>query len=142
MLQAMAGFAMVALLMAGCSAKTEERVDTKAETVDTSAEDAAAVALEAYKALYRGQTGRFLDLCAHSSKFTGGYHDQMLLNYRRHVEHVDTTRQGVKAVSVVNAEKDESLQMVKVNLLLSYGNGTSEEIVVPMVKSNGEWKIK
>jgi hypothetical protein len=134
---------MLLTLTPSCSEKnSDSNAATMQEEADTSAEEASAVALKAYTALYNGRPERFVECCSQSKKFTGTYHDELLQGCRRHLVHVDTMRHGVTAVRVSKAQKNNSLGIVEVCLTLDYGNGTSEEILVPMVKTGGEWMIK
>ena len=50
---------------------------------------------------------------------------------------------GIKSVKATRAQMDSTLSVMKVFLTLNYGNGTDNEVVVPMVTdSNGQWRMK
>ena len=49
---------------------------------------------------------------------------------------------SIASVKASRAINDNSLQLMQVFLLVSYADSTQEEIVVPMVEREGEWKMK
>ena len=48
----------------------------------------------------------------------------------------------VDRIEVSHAVKDSTLQVMQVFLILNYNDSVREQIVVPMVESDGEWKMK
>jgi hypothetical protein len=49
---------------------------------------------------------------------------------------------GIDSASATRSAIDSTLGVVQVFVMLSYGDSTQEEIVVPMVQRRGEWKMK
>ena len=49
---------------------------------------------------------------------------------------------GIAAVSVVKYVTDSVARQTNVFLLLSFGDSTKEEVVVPMVESPAGWRMK
>ncbi|MCR5679736.1 MAG: hypothetical protein K6G08_05950 [Prevotella sp.] len=103
---------------------------------------AAKAATTAYDALYHGDTQKFLDTRLHAADMPQDFRLAMLQSLAQHVAQVKSERQGVNKVEVTRTEVDPSLGIIQVFLLLSYGNGTQEEIVVPMVEHKGQWCLK
>jgi hypothetical protein len=100
------------------------------------------VAKECYEALYANRPADFIKGRAGVASMPSDYCEQLLAACRCHLRQVDSLRQGVRSVSVSRAERDTSLHVVEVFLLLTYGDGSREEVVVPMVEHNGQWKMK
>ncbi|MCR4602276.1 MAG: hypothetical protein K5683_01915 [Prevotella sp.] len=108
----------------------------------TDEDKAAAVARTCYDALYSNHPQLFLDGRLHADQMPDSYRQQLLENYRQHVERVDREHQGVSNLQVTRAISDSTLHVIQVFLLLNYGDGTKEEIVVPMVEHQGKWLMK
>ena len=49
---------------------------------------------------------------------------------------------GMKSVEINNANLDSLTRIVNVFLLINYGDKTSEQIVVPMIKHKNVWYMK
>jgi len=123
---------LLVLLAFACSGQKEVPDEDKA----------AAVAKTCYEALYEGQTQLFLDGRLHADQMPDSYRQQLLENYRQHVEKVSSVHRGVKSVEVTRVQQDSTLHIMQVFILLAYGDGTSEEMVVPMVQDEGKWLMK
>ena len=103
---------------------------------------AAAAAEKYYQALYDNHTGDFLKGCAGADSMPAAYCEELLACYERHLTKVNGQHQGVSSVHATRVQMDETLQVMQVYLLLCFGDSTQEEIVVPMVKQDEEWKMK
>lgn len=56
---------------------------------------------------------------------------------------LDETHGGVAAITVSNARKDSTQQMMmQAFLLLNFRDSTKEEIIVPMVQRGEVWKLR
>jgi len=108
----------------------------------TDEDKAAAVAKTCYEALYEGHPQLFLDGRLHAGQMPNSYRQQLLENYRQHAKKVEREHQGVNSVEVTKVQSDSTLHVVQVFLLFAYGDGTSEEVVVPMVQDDGKWLMK
>ena len=60
------------------------------------------------------------------------------------MEDMKQKHNGLRAVAVSPnvGRTDTTLHVVYTFLLLSYGDSTQEEVTVPMVQVDGEWKMK
>lgn len=124
------------MLLLGCASEHKDGAPLSAE------EQALLRATELYTALYMGDVERFLHGRVASDSYDDEYSRQLLDNYRRHVGSVNTDYGGVARVEASRAEPDIVLGVMQAFLVLTYGNGVREEIVVPMVEDGGRWKMK
>ena len=122
------------ILLTACSSKTD--------TEPTAEELAAQAAKNYYQALYQENYDIFLNSRIHAKEMPDSYRKAMLTNLRQHVSQVETSHRGVKEVVASKAQMDSTLHLMQVFLIISYGDSTREEIVVPMVDDDGEWKMK
>ena len=67
---------------------------------------------------------------------------QLLTLYNQHVLQVGRQHGGVRSIDFSHAEPDTALNIMQVFLKMTYTDNTQEEIVVPMVQADGEWKMK
>lgn len=103
---------------------------------------ASAVAKSSYEALYNHHPELYLDARAGADEMPQSYRSQLLDAYRLHTKEVESRHKGVKRISVSDAQRDSTLQLMQVFLVLEYGDSTHEEIVVPMVEHQGQWLMK
>lgn len=103
---------------------------------------ASASAKSSYEALYNHHPELFLNGRAGANEMPQSYRHQLLDAYRLHTKEVDGKHQGVKRITVSHAQRDSTLQLIQVFLMLEYGDSTREEIVVPMVEHHGQWLMK
>ena len=108
---------MAGLALMACSGEPKSLTDEEA---------ASHQAQQCYEALYSNQAETFLKGRANVDEMPEGFRQELLETYRHHAHQVEQAHQGVRSVF----------------LALSYGDGTKEQIVVPMVKCGGEWRMK
>ena len=125
---------MSMMLLASCAKAPE----------DNSPEyQASQAAKKCYETLYlEGHTTAFLDGRASATVMPPAFRKDLLQTYNRHVRQVQAERQGVRAVEVARAQVDSILHVTDVFLTLTYGDGSKEEILVPMVQLDGQWRMK
>lgn len=95
-----------------------------------------------YEALYNGNYEKFLDGRVNADAMPESFRQGMIDNLMQHVKKTQQTHRGVETIDEKTAEMDTTLHVMMVYLLVNYGDTTKEEIVVPMVESDGEWKMK
>ena len=121
--------AVAAMVVAGCGKATPEEL--------------ASLAAEGYyRHLVDGEYEKFLEGRVGADSLAADYREQLLAGYRQFVAQQQTAHQGIRGVQTTNAQKDSTLQLMQVFLLLEYGDSTQEEIVVPMVEQYGRWRMK
>ena len=123
------------VLLAACGGST-------AESELTPEEEASHTARRLYQALYQGDCETFLDSRLTAGEMPASYRKAMLTNLKQHVAKTRDMHRGVGCIEVSHAVMDSTLHIMQVFLILNYADATKEEIVVPMVESNGEWKMK
>lgn len=133
---AFAGSMLLTTMLLCCTAKEP------APPLDDGAR-AGGVALKCYKALYiekRAET--FLNGRISTDNLSSEQRQQLLTLYNQHVLQVGRQHGGVRNIDFSHAEPDTALNIMQVFLKMTYTDNTQEEIVVPMVQADGEWKMK
>ena len=115
--------------LAGCSKASREQ----------QAMDAAQ---EYYAALLEGDYTTFLEGRIHMDSIPDSFREQLLVSYKQFIRQQEEAHQGVVSFSPSRAQEDSLLQVMQVFMVVNYSDSTHEEIVVPMVEQNGEWKMK
>lgn len=108
----------------------------------TAEEQASEAALESYEQLLAGHYEQFLKGRAGIDSLPDSYREQLMTAYKQFMIGQKQEHGGLKSVSVKNAVMDSTLNVMQVFLILNYTDSLQEEIVVPMVSDNGEWKMK
>lgn len=106
------------------------------------AEVASAAAKEYYKLLLEGKYDEYVDGFYRPDSIPGSYRSQLIDNAKMFMAQQKEERRGLLDVRVVSAKVDTSLHVANVFLILSYGDSTNEEIVVPMVEQKGVWYMR
>lgn len=103
---------------------------------------AAQAAKHYYDNLISGQHELFLKGLYLPDSLPQSYKRQMLANFKVFMEQQDKKHKGIKKVSVHSGRflaKDSSASAF---LLLHYGDSTTEQVVVPMLKKHGLWYMR
>ena len=101
------------------------------------------MALECYKALYiHNRAETFLKGWVSANSLSEEHRQQLLTLYRQHVQQVNRLHGGVNRIDFSRTEPDTALNVMQVFLKMTYTDNTQEEVVVPMVQVDGEWKMK
>lgn len=105
-----------------------------------------ALALQAAKGYYEellsGNCEAFLDGKAVADSLPLDYRSQMLQVYRNFLDEQQENHGGLRHVTAERAFRDTTLHLTHAFLLLHFADSTREEITVPMVEVNGQWKMK
>ena len=127
------GFLLMAiLLLCGCSQQDQ-----------LSEEQAGIAAKEYYDRLLAGDIDAFLNGKADIDSVPADYRSQMYAACEQYKKELDETHGGVAAITVSNARKDSTQQMMmQAFLLLNFRDSTKEEIIVPMVQRGEVWKLR
>ncbi|MBR3480849.1 MAG: hypothetical protein IKH32_09220 [Prevotella sp.] len=131
--------AVLALLlitsMVACKNSPSPEEATKAEAM--------AVAQACYDRLLEGDYDGFLAFRHDIDKIPEEMRPQLADAYKMYMATEEQLHKGVKKFTAVRAEMDSTMQMMHVFMQLDYGDGTQEEVVVPMVPDgNGQWRMK
>lgn len=127
------GFLLMAiLLLCGCSRQGQ-----------SPEEQAGIAAKEYYDRLLAGDIDAFLNGKADIDSVPADYRSQMYAACEQYKKELDETHGGVAAITVSNASKDSTQQMMmQAFLLLNFRDSTKEEIIVPMVQRGEVWKLR
>lgn len=120
------------LLLAACSGPSGP----------TPADIAAQTAKTYYDQLLHGDYESFVAGCWRPDTIPPGYHEQLVANMKMFVGQQRDEHKGIGSVSVVNATADTTAHSAEVFLMLSFGDSTKEEVVVPMVQHDGTWYMR
>ena len=129
---------MLCIVLAGCSAKTPEEAASQA-------------ALSYYNRILQGYPDGLLAAKAGSDSLPGDYRHQLKLSYQQYIKDLQRLHGGLQAVALSDnparrdsfkLDGDKYQHVIYTFLLLSFRDSTKEEITVPMVEENGEWRMK
>lgn len=122
-----------ALLLAACGSKKEE--------VDQG-ELAARAARLYYEQLLKGKYEAFLKGENRPDRLPDGYRKQLLINLQQFMEQQKSRHEGIDSISLgasVFSAKDSTASAF---LLFHFGDRTTEQVVVPMIKKKGVWRMR
>lgn len=95
-----------------------------------------------YDYLLDGRYDQFLNGRFGMDSIPDNYREQLLAGYEQFMAQQQEQHGGIRSFKVNNASMDSTLQLMQVFVVLNYGDDTQEEIVLPMVERNGEWKMR
>ena len=107
-------------------------------------QQAAEAAQSFYQRLLDGYPDGFLAGRAVYDQLPADYREQLVMANEQYVKDMQEKHAGLRSVTISPnvGRADSTLHVVYAFLLLSYGDTTQEEITVPMVQVDGEWKMK
>ena len=108
---------------------------------DTSAEVAGRAARAYYDQLLHGDYNAFVAGRYQPDSIPAAYHEQLVANAKMFLGQ-QNGHGGIKEVKFVSARADTSKHVADVFLTFAYGDGTAEEVVVPMVQHKGVWYMR
>ena len=95
-----------------------------------------------YENLIRGKGDQFLDGSDMPDTIPDDYRRQLLKNFEQFCVRQKEEHKGIDSVSINHAEFFEKDSTASVFLLLHFGDSTTEQIVVPMLKKKGLWIMR
>ena len=95
-----------------------------------------------YENLIRGKGEQFLDGTDMPDTIPDDYRRQLLKNFEQFCVRQKEEHKGIDSVSINHAEFFEKDSTASVFLLLHFGDSTTEQIVVPMLKKKGLWIMR
>ena len=123
----------VTLLLAACGGKKQDIDQGKL---------AAKAAKHYYKQLLKGDYEAFLDNENRTNNLPDGYRKQLLLNLKQFVTQQDSVHHGIDSITLGASHFSAKDNTASVFLLFYYGDKTTEQVVVPMVKERGKWILR
>lgn len=123
----------VALLLAACGEK-KKNVD--------QGKLAAKAAKHYYEQLLKGDYEAFLNNENRTNNLPDNYRKQLLLNLKQFVALQDSVHHGIDSITLGASHFSAKDNTASVFLLFYYGDKTTEQVVVPMVKERGKWILR
>ncbi len=123
----------VALLLAACGEK-KKNVD--------QGKLAAKAAKHYYEQLLKGDYEAFLNNENRTNNLPDNYRKQLLLNLKQFVAQQDSVHHGIDSITLGASHFSAKDNTASVFLLFYYGDKTTEQVVVPMVKEHGKWILR
>ena len=114
---------------------------SKKEAVDQG-ELAARAAKLYYEQLLEGKYEAFLEGENRPRKLPDGYRKQLLINLQQFMEQQKSQHKGIDAISLASSVFSEKDSTASVFLLFHYGDKTTEQVVVPMIKRKSVWMMR
>ncbi len=108
----------------------------------TPGEQASAAAKEYYEMLVDGRTTDYVAGVYGSDTIYSEYRDQLIANASLFMETQQNKHGGIKSVRIIRTDLNDSRTSATVFLMLCFGNGFNEQVVVPMVKNGERWMMK
>ena len=99
-------------------------------------------ALHYYQQLLNGDYAAFVDATDRPDSLPSTYRSQLILNAKMFIEQQQNEHDGLKSVAVAHATIDEAQHTGNAFLTFRYGDGSSEQVVVPMVEHDGAWYLR
>ena len=90
-------------------------------------------------------SGRYEDYVAgihQPDSIPDSYRSQLIDNAKLFMEQQRQEHQGLKEVSVVSAVVGDDGHVADVYLLFTFGDGNTEQVLVPMVERGGNWLMR
>ncbi|KGF32894.1 DUF4878 domain-containing protein [Hoylesella buccalis] len=123
-------YLFVAMVIVACTSSLDE------------GEVAARAAKEYYGYLLQGDVASFVDGHYRPDSIPDTYREQLITNTKMYVSQQNEEHRGIKDIRIVDTKTDMQKHAANVFLVLSFGDSTSEEILVPMVESGGVWYLR
>ena len=123
-------YLFVAMVIVACTSSLDE------------GEVAARAAKEYYGYLLQGNIASFVGGHYRPDSIPDTYREQLITNTKMYMNQQNEEHRGIKDIRIVDTKTDMQKHAANVFLVLSFGDSTSEEIVVPMVESGGVWYLR
>lgn len=132
-----AALAAACLLLAATSCTERQTPEEAAKA------EAMAVAQACYDRLLAGDYEGFLAFRVDIDKIPEAMRPQIADAYKMYMATEQQMRKGVRKFTATRAEMDSTANVMQVFMQLDYGDGTQEEVVIPMVTDDGgQWRMK
>lgn len=105
-------------------------------------EVAAQAAMLYYDHLLHGRYGEYVAGMYFSDSIPENYRSQLVDNAKMFVVQQKNKRKGIKDIQKGQVVCDTARHTANVFLVLTYGDGDSEQVLVPMIESGGVWYMR
>jgi hypothetical protein len=100
------------------------------------------VAKAYYDYLIEGKYDAYVDGFYQPDSIPGSYREQLITNAKMFTGLMNEQHKGLKSVSIASAKADTAHHVGHAFLIMHFGDGTKEEVVVPMVERQGNWMLR
>ncbi len=95
-----------------------------------------------YDYLLQGQYDDYVAGLHQPDSIPAGYRSQLVANAKMFMQQQRREHRGIKAVRVSHATADAAARTAEVFLVLEYGDGGAEQVLVPMVREGSVWYLR
>ncbi|WP_434502900.1 hypothetical protein [Prevotella sp.] len=95
-----------------------------------------------YDYLLNSDYNAFVDGMNQPESIPNNYREQLVANAKMFIGQQNEDHKGIKKIAVSAAKADTIHNTGDAYLLLTYGDNTTEQVVVPMVKRKGVWYMR
>lgn len=95
-----------------------------------------------YDYLLNGNYDAFVAGMNQPERIPDSYREQLVANAKMFIGQQNEEHGGIKKIAVSTAKADTINNTGDAYLLLTYGDKTTEQVAVPMVKRNGVWYMR
>ena len=95
-----------------------------------------------YDYLREGRYSAFVDGMNFPDSIPEQYRSQLVDNAKMYMAQQKKEHKGIQEIGIQNATVDTAKHCANVFLSFSYYDGTTEQILVPMVEKNGVWYMR
>ena len=120
---------IVSICLTGCSKPSAEQ-----QAMNT--------VLQSYEALLAGDYATFLNGRAYMDSIPESFREQLLVGCKQFIRQQQEAHEGIVGFEASRCQMDTLQNLMQVFLLVHFADSTTEEITVPMVEYQGEWKMK
>ena len=103
---------------------------------------AAEAAKSYYDSLMSGGYAYYVDGFLTADSIPSAYREQLIVNAKQYVHQAKAAHHGINDIRIVGSKVDSLTKTTNVFLMLCFGDSVNEEVVVPMIESNGVWLMK
>lgn len=127
---------LLTLLLSACQGKQGAPLS---EGNDPHADSAA---VQYYLLRVQGRFNEYVQAMHSCQESTPEYRKRIVDMLRQHQVQIDKDKKGVRQVKALRTEKNSQGDVADVYLSVTYNDGSHEEIIFPLVRKGGTWKIQ
>ena len=98
--------------------------------------------LSLYKLYTSGNYSAYVDAMQSCDDKPEAYRQEMKDALKQHARYIDEEYKGIKHVKLERTEVHDKGNMSNVFLHVTYGDGSSEEIMIQLVRNKDRWRIR
>lgn len=102
----------------------------------------AKVAQTYYDSLLAGNVKYYVEGTFMTDSIPAGYKEELETNMKMFIGQQQAEHQGISSAKVTDVSVDTATNTANVYMTLTYGDSTSEEVLVPMVEKNNVWYLR